>query len=81
MALLTDPRCDLRLIQLASRHQSGVATKDSTLNNSFSLNHTSFVATSFDCCFGKSGRKLNFKSRLRLNKPSISSSRLVLLMS
>ena len=39
MALLMDPR----YIQLASRHQSGVATEDSTLNNSFSLNHTSFA--------------------------------------
>ena len=78
MALLTDPRRDLRL---SSRHQSGVATEDSTLNISFSLNHTSFVATSFSCFFGNFGRKLNFKSRLRLNKPSISSLRLVLLMS
>ena len=36
MASLTDPRRDLRL---SSRHQSGVATEDSTLNISFSLNH------------------------------------------
>ena len=76
MASLTDPRCDIRL---TSRPQSGVATEDSTLNISFSFNHTSFVATSFTCCFGNSGRKPNFKSRL--NKPYISSSRLVLLMS
>ena len=87
MALLTDPRRDISLtsrlsyIQLASRHQSGVATEDSTLNISFSLNHTSFVATSFTCYFGNSGCKPHFKSRLCLNKPSISSSRLVLLMS
>ena len=81
MASLMDPRRDLNYIQLASRHQSGVAIEDSTLNNSFSLNHTSFVATSFTCCLGHSGPKLNFKSRLRLLRSSISSPKLILVMS
>ena len=65
MALLTDPRHDIRL---TSRHQSGVATEDSTLNISFSFNFTSFVATSFTCCLGHSGRKLNFQVTTSLAK-------------
>ena len=81
MASLTDPRRDLSYIQLESRHQSGVETEDSSLNNSFSLNHNSFIATSCTFCFGNSGRRLNFKSRLCLLRSSISSSMLVLLMS
>ena len=64
VALLTDPRRDIRLM---SRHQSDVAIEDSTLNNSFSLYHTSFVATSFTCCLGHSGCKLNLKSRLQFS--------------
>ena len=81
MASLTDPRRDLGLtlrprIDVATsvvfnrcRDISVVSWPKilSTLNNSFSLNHTSFVATSFTCCFGNSGRKLNFKSRLRFS--------------
>ena len=56
--LLVDPRRDIRVM---SRHQCGVATEDSTLNISFSLDHTSFVSTSFTCCLGHSGRKLNLQ--------------------
>ena len=67
MALLMDPRRDLSYIQLASRHRSGVAIVDSSLNISFSLDHTSFVATSFTCCLGHSGCNVNFKSRLRFS--------------
>ena len=67
MALLTDPRRDLSYIQLASRHQSGVAIVDSSLNISFSLDHTSFVATSFTYCLGHSGCNVNFKSRLHFS--------------
>ena len=77
MALLTDPRHDIRL---TSRHQSGVATEDSTLNISFSLNFTSFIATSFTCCLGHSGRKLNFQVTTSLAKVSISSPKLILVM-
>ena len=47
MALLVDPRRDLNYIQLASRHQCG-------------------VATSFICCLGHSGRKLNLQVRTLL---------------
>ena len=68
MASLTDPRRDLNYIQSASQHQSGVATEDPTLNNSFSLNHTSSVATSFTCCLDHSGRKLNLQVTTSLAK-------------
>ena len=68
MASLTDPRCDIRLTSRPQLYSIGVATEDSTLNISFSVNHTSFVATSFTCCLGHSGHKLNLQVMTSLAK-------------
>ena len=68
MALLTDPRCDIRLTSRPQLYSISVATEDSTLNIFFSLDNTSFVATSFTCCLGYSGRKLNLQVTTSLAK-------------
>ena len=65
IALLVDPRRDIRV---TSRPQCGVAIEDSTLNIFFSLDHTSFVATSLICCLGHFGCKLNFQVTTSLAK-------------
>ena len=87
MASATDQRRDLKFMLRLALSSFGVATSDWCcdlrffLEYSFCLSNSSLVATSIAGCLIISGRNLTFLSRLGLMQPSISPSRLVLVVS
>ena len=75
MALLVDPRRDIRLTSRPQLYSIGIATskwccdmKIFLLHISFSLDHISFVATSIFCCLSHPGRNLFLQVATSLTK-------------